>query len=92
MKSAASKDGLLIKRTDVSNTFDSWGNLTSSTAVVTDKDTYSPLVNNYWTTTTSQTVYPNTTYWCLDLPSSVLGSALQFRVWRECSDPKQGVQ
>jgi RHS repeat-associated protein len=65
------RNGDWITRTTVSNTFDTSGNQTGVATVVTDKDAYSPLYGEYWTTTTSQTIYPNSTYWCLNLPSAM---------------------
>jgi RHS repeat-associated protein len=64
-------NGQLIKQAATGNTYDTWGNITASTSTVTDKDSGSPLYNHTWTTATSATIYPNTTYWCLGLPSSV---------------------
>ncbi|MEO6080370.1 MAG: SpvB/TcaC N-terminal domain-containing protein, partial [Steroidobacteraceae bacterium] len=64
------KNGELIQQSSTSNTYDSWGNLTASTSTVTDKDTGSPLYNQTWTAATSLTISPNTTYWCLGLPSA----------------------
>lgn len=71
------KNGDWIARTAVSNTFDTSGNLTASTKVVTDKDTSSPLYGHYWTEASAISITPNTTYWCLGLPSStsVTGSS-----------------
>jgi RHS repeat-associated protein len=63
-------NGAWITQATVSNTFDSWGNLTASTRTITDKDAYSALYGQSWTTATSVSITPNTTYWCLGLPSS----------------------
>jgi RHS repeat-associated protein len=70
------KNGDWITRTVTSTTLDAWGNTTASTRTVTDKDSLS-LYNGYsWTTSSSSTYTPNTTYWCLGLPdaSSVTSS------------------
>lgn len=64
------RNGDWITRTEVSNTFDSWGNLTASTSTVTDKDSSSDLYGHSWTKSSSAFFSPNTTYWCLGLPTS----------------------
>ncbi len=63
-------NGNLITQTSDSRTYDSYGNVTASTSTVTDKDASSPYNSQFWTTTTSASFSPNTTYWCLGLPTS----------------------
>ncbi len=64
------KDTHWITSTVVSNTVDTTGNVTASTRITTDKDSSSPLNTHYWTQTTAAAFSPNTTYWCLGLPTS----------------------
>jgi YD repeat-containing protein len=67
------KNGLLITTTATTNSYysDNTGNLQSSSTTVTDNDAGSPYVNETWTTATSYTITPDTTNWCLGLPSTV---------------------
>ncbi len=65
------KNGDLIQQTATSNTFDTSGNLTASTRTVTDKDSSSPLYNQYWIQATGLTISPDTSSnWCLGLPTA----------------------
>jgi RHS repeat-associated protein len=66
-----SLNGQLIAQTSESNTFDSYGNLTASTRVTTDKDATSYLYNNTWTESVTQIFYPDSSSanWCLGLPA-----------------------
>ncbi len=64
------RNGDWITRTEVSNTFDTWGNVTASTKVITDMDSASSLYGQSWTQSTSTSFSPSTGYWCLGLPTS----------------------
>ncbi|MEO6080914.1 MAG: SpvB/TcaC N-terminal domain-containing protein [Steroidobacteraceae bacterium] len=67
------KNGALIQQSSTTNGYDPWGNLSAFASTVTDKDDSSPLYNQTWTTEAWQVIFPDTTYWCLGLPS---GSAI----------------
>lgn len=66
------KNGLLVAQSSTSFTYDNYGNLTSSTSTLSDKDSttpVSPTNNQVWTTTVTNTIAPNTASWCLGLPT-----------------------
>jgi RHS repeat-associated protein len=65
------RNGHKITHVGTSNTFDDYGNLTASTTTVTDEDVISPLYLESWTTATTATFTPSTTYWCFGLPTSL---------------------
>jgi RHS repeat-associated protein len=68
-----SENGSLISTFSTNYTFDNYGNATNITTTVTDNDPGSPNVNPFfndtWTTTTANTITPNTSTWCLNLPT-----------------------
>jgi len=64
-------NGNLITQAVETRTYDSWGNVTAASTVTTDQDGASPLYGATWTQSTSLTISPNTTYWCLGLPTAV---------------------
>lgn len=66
------KNGLMIRQSSVSFTYDGYGNVTASTKTLTDKDSaapQSPTYNQSWTATVTNTVSPSTTNWCLGIPT-----------------------
>lgn len=68
------KNGALVRQTSNSFTYDSYGNITSLTTTLTDKDgtaPQSPTYNQTWSTTVTTTVLPDTTNWCLGIPTQV---------------------
>jgi len=62
-------DGKLISTTTTNYTYDNYGNSTTVSTVVTDNDLNSPYLGDTWTTTTVNTITPNTSTWCLNLPT-----------------------
>ncbi|HEX3912076.1 MAG TPA: FG-GAP-like repeat-containing protein [Steroidobacteraceae bacterium] len=63
-------NGVLISTTATSyGTPDSYGNFALISSVVTDQDSASPYYADTWTTTTANTIAPNTANWCLSLPT-----------------------
>jgi RHS repeat-associated protein len=63
------ENGDQVTSTVTSYTFDNYGNATTVATVVTDTDPGSPYLNDTWTSTTVNTITPNTTDWCLSLPT-----------------------
>jgi RHS repeat-associated protein len=63
------KDAQLVTTTATSYTFDNYGNATDVSRTVTDNDTTSPTYSDTWTSEVVNTVTPNTTQWCLNLPT-----------------------
>jgi YD repeat-containing protein len=64
-----SEDGDLITQTITSYAYDHYGNATTVATTVTDKDPGSPYLSDTWTSTTVKTIAPNTSTWCLGLPT-----------------------
>ena len=63
-------NGLLIATAATTySTPDDYGNFATVTTATTDNDAGSPYVGDTWTTTTTNTVAPNTGTWCLNLPT-----------------------
>jgi RHS repeat-associated protein len=69
------KDGVLIStRATQSSAPDAYGNFTSIVTTLTDNDTdtpVSPYAGDTWTISQTAAFSPNTTYWCLNLPTSI---------------------
>jgi RHS repeat-associated protein len=64
------RNGDWITHTEVTDTFDTWGNLTASTRVRTDKDSASSLYGYAWTESMTATISADTgANWCLGLPT-----------------------
>jgi RHS repeat-associated protein len=61
------ENGDLIDTTSTNYTYDNYGNATSTATTVTDNDSASPYVNDYWTTAVSNTSDVDTAHWCLGL-------------------------
>jgi YD repeat-containing protein len=61
------QNGLLITSRATNFTFDSFGNATTVSQTVTDKDATSPYFNQSWTTSVVNTITPDTGNWCLGL-------------------------
>jgi RHS repeat-associated protein len=59
----------LITTASTNYTYDNYGNATTVATTVTDNDPGSPYLNDTWTTTTVNTITPNTSVWCLALPT-----------------------
>jgi RHS repeat-associated protein len=59
-----------ITTTNTTYTYDSYGNATRISTTVTDNDSTSPYYNEAWTSTTVNTIAPNTGTWCLSLPTA----------------------
>jgi len=64
------KDSQLITTEQTTNTVDSYGNLTNEATVLTDNDAGSPNVNQQWSTTIASSFSPDTSNWCLGVPTS----------------------
>jgi YD repeat-containing protein len=63
-------NGVLISTTANNyGTPDAYGNFASVTSTATDQDSASPYYTDTWTTTTANTITPNTANWCLSLPT-----------------------
>ncbi len=64
------EDGQVITTADTNyGTPDTYGNFASVSTTVTDNDPSSPYVNDSWSTTTTNTISPDTSTWCLNLPT-----------------------
>ena len=63
------KNGQLITTASTNTTYDNYGNPTTIASTVTDNDTTSPYYNQQWTSTTVNTIAPQTSTWCLGLPT-----------------------
>ncbi len=66
------KNGQLFRQTGVNFTFDNYGNVTSSTTTLYDRDNappQSPAYNQSWTTTVTNKIYNDTKNWCLGIPT-----------------------
>jgi YD repeat-containing protein len=59
----------LISTTSTNYTVDNYGNATTVATTITDNDPGSPYVNDTWTSTTVNTITPDTSTWCLSLPT-----------------------
>jgi RHS repeat-associated protein len=59
--------GDLVTTSATTYTYDSYGNATNVTNVVTDNDPHSPYTGDAWTTTATNTTDVDTTHWCLNL-------------------------
>jgi RHS repeat-associated protein len=64
------ENGDLIATTSANYTYDTYGNATTVATTETDNDPGSPYVNDTWTSTTVNTITPNTADWCLNLPTT----------------------
>jgi RHS repeat-associated protein len=64
-----SENSNLITTTQTNYTYDNYGNATTVATVITDNDPGSGNTNSTWTTTTVNTISPNTSTWCLGLPT-----------------------
>ena len=64
-----SENGDFITTASTNYTYDNYGNATTVATTVTDNDPGSPYVNDTWTSTTVNTITPDTTTWCLSLPT-----------------------
>lgn len=64
-------DAQLITSASTSYAFDNYGNATTVSTTVTDNDPNSPYANDTWTTTTVSTISPDTSTWCLSLPTEM---------------------
>lgn len=62
-----SENGALTQTTTANLSYDSYGNLTSSTQTTTDNDSGSPYYGYSWTTAVSNTPDVDTSTWCLPL-------------------------
>jgi RHS repeat-associated protein len=62
-------NGTPVKTTTQTITYDSFGNATNTATTVTDSQSSSPQYGQQWTSTIAQTITPNTSNWCLDLPT-----------------------
>lgn len=70
VSAVASENGQLITSTSINyGTPDNYGNFDSVTTTVTDEDANSPYHGDTWTSTTVNTIAPNTSDWCLNLPT-----------------------
>lgn len=65
------KNGQLITSAYRSFTYDGYGSATTVTTTLTDKDSLSLTYNSSWTTAITNTITPNTSNWCLGLPTQV---------------------
>jgi RHS repeat-associated protein len=63
------ENGDLITTSSTNYTYDHYGNATTVARTVTDNDPGSPYLNDTWTSTTVNTISPNTSTWCLTLPT-----------------------
>jgi RHS repeat-associated protein len=64
-----SLNGAVVKTTAQTATYDSFGNATNIATTVTDSQSGSPQFGQQWTSTVAHTISPNTSNWCLALPS-----------------------
>ncbi len=64
-----SKNGQNITQAVTNYTFDNYGNATIVASTTTDTDSGSPYYNSQWGSTVTRTITPDTTNWCLDLPT-----------------------
>jgi RHS repeat-associated protein len=62
-------DGDLVTLNSLSFSYDGYGNVIYAEKVVTDEDPNSPFVNDTWTSTTQTTIAPDTSTWCLSVPT-----------------------
>lgn len=65
------KNGQIITKASRDFTYDGYGNATTITTTVTDKDSGSQTYDKSWTTAVTTTLTPNTQYWCLGLQTQV---------------------
>lgn len=64
-----SLNGATIRTSAQSTTYDSFGNPTNIATTVTDSQPGSPQLGQQWTSMVAHTITPNTSNWCLGLPS-----------------------
>lgn len=64
-----SENGVQVSTTLSTYAYDNYGNATTVATTVTDTDPGSPYLNDSWTTTTVNTISPNISTWCLNLPT-----------------------
>jgi YD repeat-containing protein len=70
VSSVPAENGQLTAVTSIGySTPDNYGNFASVTTTLTDEDSGSPYYETMWTSATVNTITPNTSTWCLDLPS-----------------------
>jgi YD repeat-containing protein len=60
---------LSCKATSTNYTYDPYGNATIIATTVTDNDPKSPFTGESWESTTVNTISPDTSTWCLNLPT-----------------------
>jgi hypothetical protein len=63
------ENGQLITTIATNYTFDNYGNVTNVSTTTTDNDPGSPYLSDTWNSTTVNTITPNTSTWCLTLPT-----------------------
>jgi RHS repeat-associated protein len=63
------EDTAPITSTTRTTTYDNYGNAMNVSTVTTDEDTNSPYYGDSWTSTTATTIAPDTTTWCLNVPT-----------------------
>jgi RHS repeat-associated protein len=63
-------DAPQVQAATVTNTFDTYGNLTQSTTTTTDTDAASPYYGQAWTSVVTHTYSNNTPFWCLGKATS----------------------
>ncbi len=64
-----SENGDLITQTVTTYAYDNYGNALTVNRTITDEDPGSPYFNDTWTSTIANTIAPNTSAWCLTLPT-----------------------
>jgi RHS repeat-associated protein len=64
-----SENGDQITTTVRTYNYDNYGNATTVGMTVTDTDPNSPYLNDVWSSTTVRTIAPDTSTWCLSLPT-----------------------
>ncbi len=65
------ENGTLVTTTSTNYIYDAYGNATNISTTVTDNDPGSPYAGYQWLTTTAVNVTPNTSAWCVGLPTQV---------------------
>jgi RHS repeat-associated protein len=65
------EDAVRVGTIETTYAYDNYGNATNVSTAVTDYDPNSPYLNDVWTSTTVSTIAPNTSTWCLSLPTEV---------------------
>jgi RHS repeat-associated protein len=65
------EDAVRVGTIETTYAFDNSGNATNVSTALTDYDPNSPYLNDVWTSTVVSTIAPNTSTWCLNLPTEV---------------------